>query len=282
VEVSRAEGTILETAETGSQRLSSETVRRLEAWLSLPEGDRAELLGGRIVYKAMASIEHGDAVMGIAEQLGRFRGPPGTPGGWWLSQEVDMYLAGQGLRPDMVGWRMDRHPLPPQKVNLTYRHLSVNFGSPSPSTTDLASFRRFRARRARNSRAIAARHRARNRLKIRFVPWRPVVVDPKSTLGVYVTPPDWVCEVLSSSTRSRDEEEGLKWQAYYEAGVGHYWLVDLLRRQLTVYKRGARDYEPVEVLGREGVKALPPFETTELVAQRVFLLADLIGQGGAG
>src|SRR4051812_9338209 len=167
----------LESSPTESGRLTSEAEKRVDAWLSLPEGDRAELLGGRIVYKTMASIEHGDAVMGIAEQLGRFRGPPGTPGGWWLSQEVDMYLSGQGLRPDMVGWRMDRHPKPPRKVNLTNRHL-----------------------------------------------------------GVYVTAPDWGCEVLSGSTRSRDEEEGVKWRAYHEAGVGHYWLVDLLRQQLTVYQ----------------------------------------------
>lgn len=212
----------LDSAQPESGRLTSEAEQRLDAWLSLPEGDRAELLGGRIVYKAMASIEHGDAVMGIAEQLGRFRGPPGTPGGWWLSQEVDMYLSGQGLRPDMVGWRMDKHPKPPRKVNLTNRHL-----------------------------------------------------------GVYVTAPDWVCEVLSGSTRSRDEEEGVKWQAYHEAGVGHYWLVDLLRQQLTVYRRGSRDYEAVEILGREGVKAVPPFETIDLVAQRVFLLSDLVRQEGA-
>jgi Uma2 family endonuclease len=210
-----------EPANADAGRLTAEAEKRLDAWLSLPEGDRAELLGGRIVYKAMASIEHGDAVMGIAEQLGRFRGPPGTPGGWWLSQEVDMYLAGQGLRPDMVGWRMDKHPRPPRKVNITSKHL-----------------------------------------------------------GVYVTSPDWVCEVLSSSTKARDEEEGLKWQAYYDAGVGHYWLVDLFRQQLTVYQRGVRDYEPVEILGREGVKALPPFETTDLVAKRVFLLADLLKQEG--
>ena len=212
----------VESAYPESDRLTPDAEKRLDAWLSLPERDRAELLGGRIVYKAMASIEHGDAVMGIAEQLGRFRGPPGTPGGWWLSQEVDMYLSGQGLRPDMVGWRMDKHPKPPRKVNLTNRHL-----------------------------------------------------------GATVTAPDWVCEVLSSSTRARDEEEGVTWQAYHEAGVGHYWLVDLLRQQLTVYRRGSRDYEAVEILGREGVKAVPPFETIELIAQRVFLLADLVRQEGA-
>src|SRR5579883_2114197 len=121
--------------------LALEGRKRLEAWLSLPRGDRAELLRGRIVYKAMASIEHGDAAGGIYAQLDRFRGPPaGGGGGWWLSQDVDMFLAGQGLRPDLVGWRTEKHPRPPQKVNIGANHL-----------------------------------------------------------GVYVTPPDWVCEVLSGS-----------------------------------------------------------------------------------
>lgn len=205
--------------------LAPEALKRLEAWLSLPDGDRAELLGGRIVYKTMASIEHGSAVMGVAEQLGRLQGPPGAGGGgWWLSQEVDLFLAGQGLRPDIVGWRIDQHPKPPQKVNVGIKHL-----------------------------------------------------------GVYVAPPDWICEVLSGSTRSRDDQEGVKWQAYYEAGVGHYWLVDLLREQLTVYRRGERRYEPIEIAGPEAVKALPPFEMVEFAAKRVFLLSGITrpGEGGA-
>jgi Uma2 family endonuclease len=195
----------------------SATLQRLEAWLSLPDGDRAELLDGRIVYKSMPSFEHGDAVIGISGQLDRLRGPPGAGGGgWWLSQEVDLYLGGQGVRPDVVGWRVDRHPAPPRKVNVGARHL-----------------------------------------------------------GVYVTAPDWVCEVLSDSTRTRDENEGLKWRAYWDAGVGHYWLVDLTRNQLTVYRRGERDYEPVDVAGRESVKALAPFDAIEFSARRVFMLADV-------
>lgn len=196
--------------------LAEEGRKRLMAWLSLPPGDRAELLRGRIVYKAMASIEHGDAVVGLAGQLDRFRGPPGPRGGgWWLSQDVDMVLSGQGLRPDMVGWRHDRHPRIPQKVNIGEKHL-----------------------------------------------------------GVYVTPPDWVCEVLSPSTRIRDEDDGVKWQAYHEAGVEHYWLVDLDREQITVYRRNERRYEPIEVVGAEAIKPLPPFEAIAFEAQRIFLMVQ--------
>jgi Uma2 family endonuclease len=194
--------------------LYSESERRLDAWLSLPDGDRAELLDSRIVYKTMPSIEHGDAILGIAGQLDPYRGPPsGSEGGWWLSQDVEMFLSGQGLRPDMVGWRVERHPDPPEKVN------------------------------------VAPRHR-----------------------GVYTAAPDWVCEVLSASTRSQDLDEGVKWRASHSAGVGHYWLVDLVRRQITVYVRRATTFEPVDVAGVEAEKPLAPFVARPFMTRRVFLM----------
>jgi hypothetical protein len=203
--------------EAAREEVAAATAQRLEAWLLLPDADRAELLGGRIVYKEASTFERGDVVIGISGQIGRFRGPRGGGrGGWWLSQEVDLYLSGQGVRPDLVGWRVEAHPTPPRKINVGSRHL-----------------------------------------------------------GVYATAPDWVCEVLSGSTRTRDEEDGIKWRAYWEAGVGHYWLVDLTRNRLTVYRRGKRDYEPVDVAGRAARKVLAPFDEVEFEARRVFMLADV-------
>ena len=193
----------------------SDGMKRLGAWLSLPPGDRAELLEGRIVYKTMAGIEHGAAAGNVFAQFVRMQGPPRPGGGgWWLSLDVDLFLAGQGLRPDVVGWRADKNPQPPKKVNVGEKHL-----------------------------------------------------------GVYVTPPDWVCEVLSVSTRTRDREEGIKWQAYYESGVSHYWLVDLSREQILVYRRGEQSYGAIEVASRDTIKSLPPFEKVEFQAALVFLLA---------
>ncbi len=198
--------------------MAPEALKRIEAWLSLPRSDRAELLRGRIVYKAMAGIDHGAAGMNIGAQLDRFQGPPnGDGGGWWLSQDVDMFLAGQGLRPDLVGWRVDKNPRLPHKVNIGDKHL-----------------------------------------------------------GVYVTPPDWVCEVLSGSTKTRDEEDGVKWRAYHEAGVSHYWLVDLSRERILVHRRGDLGYELIEEAGRESTRPLSPFDNLAFQAGRVFLLAGII------
>lgn len=80
-------------------------------WLAEPEEKGAELIGGYLVYKAFPKPEHGRA----QRKLGRFVDPfdrrPGgaeNPGGWWIASEVDMILIGEGVRPDMVGWRRDR------------------------------------------------------------------------------------------------------------------------------------------------------------------------------
>jgi Uma2 family endonuclease len=187
-------------------------------WLLLPEGERADLLDGRIVYKAMATIEHGDAIGGIWGQIYHLRGRPPGGGGWWLSENVKMYLADQGVQPDMVGWRTDRHPQPPRKANVGPRHL-----------------------------------------------------------GVYVTPPDWICEVLSPSTSYRDK--GAKWTAYHAVGVEHYWLVDLANEMLTVYRRNDRTYELLTKIGRDDTAALPPFESVELRGGLVFLMTAAIREG---
>ena len=47
--------------------------------------------------------------------------------------------------------------------------------------------------------------------------------------------PDWVCEVLSPSTASTDRVDKL--QAYFRAGVPHYWLLDPAEGTLEVYRR---------------------------------------------
>lgn len=201
--------------------LSPLALKRIGAWLALPEDDGAELLGGRIVYKAMASLEHGDAIIGISGQLDTLRGPRREGrGGWWLSQEPDLFLANNGVRPDIAGWRVEKHPSPPRKVNVGAEHL-----------------------------------------------------------GVYIAAPDWVCEVLSESTRTRDEPGGVKWRTYWEAGVTHYWLIDLVGMQVTVYARGARDFEPLDIAGASSKKPLAPFAEVDFDASRLFILAEAARNG---
>lgn len=54
----------------------------------------------------------------------------------------------------------------------------------------------------------------------------------------FTTVPDWVCEVLSPSTRRYDV--GVKRAFYARIGVQHLWYVDLEARALTVSRLDER------------------------------------------
>ncbi len=85
-------------------------------WLSLPKEQGAELINGRIVYRAMPYVQHGNAQGNVFAQLAGAQFPLDDHPGWWLSLEVDLLIGGQGMRPDLAGWRRDRHPDPPDPV----------------------------------------------------------------------------------------------------------------------------------------------------------------------
>jgi Uma2 family endonuclease len=102
---------------------SPEVRRQLIEWLSFPAGTDVEQLHGKITHRAIARGEHGAAQGAIYSQMYRLRSRPGGREGWWLTMEVDLYLAGQGVRPDVAGWHADKHPAPPRAdVN---EHLGV-------------------------------------------------------------------------------------------------------------------------------------------------------------
>ena len=102
-----------------SQQVQSnaQRVATVAEWLSQPEEKGAELLGGRIEYKALPSFEHGQVQGKLTELLGPFNCRPrdaDRPGGWWIAPEVDLLLGTEGVRPDVAGWRRDRLPSRPE------------------------------------------------------------------------------------------------------------------------------------------------------------------------
>lgn len=73
--------------------------------------------------------------------------------------------------------------------------------------------------------------------------------------------PDWVCEVLSPTTATRDRVEKL--QTYFAAGVSHYWLIDPEAGSLEVLRRTDLAYALVQTAHR-GQRLRPePFEALE-------------------
>jgi len=83
-----------------------------EDLLILPEGVRAEVLGGTVITSPAPLPKHSRA----QRALGSFVGGPfddddghGGPGGWWIFVEVDIQLAPHDIvRPDLAGWRRER------------------------------------------------------------------------------------------------------------------------------------------------------------------------------
>ena len=88
--------------------------------------------------------------------------------------------------------------------------------------------------------------------------WRRVRMPDYPDTAYVTLPPDWVCEVLSASTRRLDLQE--KRPVYAREGIGHLWLVDPTDRSLEAFELrdgqwvligSAKDDEPVSI---------PPFD----------------------
>lgn len=70
--------------------------------------------------------------------------------------------------------------------------------------------------------------------------------------------PDWVCEILSPSTRRHNVL--VKKPYYAKIGVRHHWLVDIEARTLTVYRLENGHWVELAVLGDETEARIEPFE----------------------
>lgn len=74
--------------------------------------------------------------------------------------------------------------------------------------------------------------------------------------------PDWVCEIPSPSTESKDRQ--IKMPIYARYYVSFAWLVDPLKRTLEAFELNAGDSRSLG-LWREGEEiAVPPFEVIRL------------------
>lgn len=74
--------------------------------------------------------------------------------------------------------------------------------------------------------------------------------------------PDWVCEILSSSTRSYDML--VKRPFYAGIGVQHVWYIDPEARTLTVSRLESGRWLELGVFGAEQIVRAEPFDTIEI------------------
>jgi Uma2 family endonuclease len=69
--------------------------------------------------------------------------------------------------------------------------------------------------------------------------------------------PDWICEILSPSTASKDRE--IKLPLYAQYGVAHVWLLDPTKRTLEVYALEDGVWQLRLQAGGEDRVQAPPF-----------------------
>lgn len=85
---------------------------------------------------------------------------------------------------------------------------------------------------------------------------------PEAPRGAIAVVPDWVCEVLSTSTRRHDLT--VKMPMYFRHGVGHAWLVDADTHTLQVYRRVTDGWLLALSASGEDVVRAEPFDATGL------------------
>jgi Uma2 family endonuclease len=95
--------------------------------------------------------------------------------------------------------------------------------------------------------------------------WRRERLPRLPRTGPIDVVPDWICEVLSASTRSYDML--VKRPLYADLGVRHLWFVDPEARTLTVSRLEAGRWLELGVHGGDQVVRAEPFDAVEIALE---------------
>jgi len=92
--------------------------------------------------------------------------------------------------------------------------------------------------------------------------WRRTRMPETPDVAAFELAPDWVCEVVSSSTGALDRKH--KMPHYARAGVEHAWLIDPIAQTLEVFRLDGPEWRLVVTHAEDDVVHVPPFEPLEL------------------
>lgn len=88
--------------------------------------------------------------------------------------------------------------------------------------------------------------------------WRRERMPQFPETAYFTIPPDWVCEVLSPSTRQIDLIR--KRRIYGEFGVSHLWFVDPEARTLEAFALVDGRWQLIAALSEADAVSVPPFD----------------------
>ncbi len=100
-----------------------------------------------------------------------------------------------------------------------------------------------------------------------FAGWRRERMPTFPSVAYFTLAPDWVCEVVSTSTGRIDRSR--KMRVYAREGIAHLWLVEPLLHTVEVYRLGDGGLWTVAgAWGAEEKVRLEPFAEIELALAR--------------
>lgn len=98
--------------------------------------------------------------------------------------------------------------------------------------------------------------------------WRRSRLSEPDTRPLAVIP-DWVCEIASPSTASRDRV--IKRRLYAAASIVHYWIIDPVARSIEALELRSGVWMESGVYGDGDLARIAPFEAVEIPVGRLFL-----------
>jgi len=81
--------------------------------------------------------------------------------------------------------------------------------------------------------------------------------------------PDWICEILSLSTASKDRE--IKMPLYARYGVQYAWLIDPVARTLEAYRLDAGAWLEIDRFTDADQVVAPPFDAVSIELENLWL-----------
>jgi Uma2 family endonuclease len=99
--------------------------------------------------------------------------------------------------------------------------------------------------------------------------WRRERMPVMPAVAHFTLAPDWLCEVLSPSTKAMDRRKKLP--IYARAGVAHAWLVDPLQQTLEVLRLESERWSLVATHEANAKVRAEPFDALELALRTHWL-----------
>jgi Uma2 family endonuclease len=95
-----------------------------------------------------------------------------------------------------------------------------------------------------------------------FAGWRLTTLAEVPDVPYLTVAPDWVCEVLSPSTRRIDRV--VKMPIYRRERVQHVWLIDPEAKTLEVFRLDGESYRLIDTFAEDARVRAEPFDAIEL------------------